>query len=366
MNLEEIKPKPVVCRQSTISCALACKRKWWYKYRMGITLRGTQVKESATLGTIYHRLQCLGPGSESKVKAEIVKQQQALMEKVDRGEDLDGQTARLAGMLTDLYNKAVAMARVFWDKYPQPSYFETLGTEVNHTLTPYGLNVEGTTITPGGLKIEGTIDKVLLNNEGRSGPEVWIRDHKSTGRSLAALFGGAAWSLQARIYRWLVLDWIVEYFPEEFREWAVPPIRGFILDGILKPGIKLCKKDEKNAKEWNVPVEDAYLRRVKDWYAENGEDACLSRAVLYTEPLVPDELNDALVVMRELDAYDPAEIQLFVRDVTRRACFAYNSQCPYHDLCSTDPKQWDRLFETKYTIAEIAESEEEHDEEEDG
>ncbi len=309
---------------------------------MGITLRGTQVKESATLGTIYHRLQCLGPGSEGAVKAEIVKKQQTLMDQVNRGEDIDGQTARLAGMLTDLYNKAVAMARVFWERYPQPSYFEIIGKEIKHSTT-----IEG-------VVVAGTIDKLLLNKRDPDKPEVWIRDHKSTGRSLDALFGGMAWSLQARIYRILALDYL------KTTPYVGVPVRGFILDGIIKPGIKLCKTDEKNAKEWNVSIDEAYLRRVKEWYNERGEEACLSRALFYTEPVLPDELLRVFSMMGAYDNLVPNDVENFDRDISRRECFSYETQCPYHDLCATDPMQWDQLFETKYRFEEKDTDDESH------
>jgi hypothetical protein len=226
------------------------------------------------------------------------------------------------------------MARVFWERYPQPSYFETIGTEIKHAMELDG------------LILEGTMDKLLLNMKGIKGPEVWIRDHKSTGRSLSALFSGMAWSLQARVYRPLVEDYLKDTPHRN------TPVRGFILDGITAPGIKLCKTDEKNAKEWDIPIEDAYLRRVKEWYTERGDEVCLSRALFYTEPIMPDEL---LYALRQMNIYrhsDPAEVGLFDRDVTRRECFAYEKQCPYHDLCSTDPKQWDQLFETKYRFEE--------------
>lgn len=336
MDLTKLKPLPVVCRQSTIACALACPRKWWYRYRMGITLRGTQVKESATLGTIYHRLQCLGPGSEGTVKAETVRQQQALMDQVNRGEDIDGQTARMAGMLTDLYNKAVAMARVSWDKYPQPWYLKTVGTEIKHSTTV------------GDVVVEGTIDKLQLNEYNADKWGIWIRDYKSTGRSLVALFGGMAWSLQARIYRLLMADYL------KTTKYSETPIRGFILDGILKPGIKLSRTDEKNAKVWNIPVEDAYLRRVKKWYDEKNTDACLSRALFYTEPELPMELRAVFKWMEYLKNMEFSLVEKFERDTTRRECFAYEKQCPYHNLCSTDPAQWDQLFEAQYKFEKPA------------
>lgn len=337
MNFDNLKPKPVVCRQSCITCALTCERKWFYQYRLGISLRGGEYKEAATLGTIYHRLQCLGPGQEAKVRAEIRQQQTALMDKVDRGEDLDGNMTRLASMLTSLYQKAEVMAHVFWEKYPQPSYLKIIGTEIKHTMVWDN------------LVLEGTIDKLLVNEQDNL---VWIRDHKSTGRSLATIFGGLAWSLQARLYRILADDY--------FYNWG--RVRGFILDGIVKPGIKLCKTDEKNAKEWNCSVEDAYLRRVKEWYetyevkaeldGKQNTKALDSKGIIFTEPLFPDELLMALRRIQELGSRQILPTY-FSRDTTRTACFAYEKQCIYHDLCTTDPIQWDSLFETKYKFEEV-------------
>ena len=343
MNFENIEPHPVVCRQSSIACALHCPRKWWCKYRMGITLRGERVKEGASLGKIYHKFQEFGPGREQEVKAWVQKEQNALMERVNRGEDLDGEIARKANLMTDLYHKAEVMAQIFWEKYPQPSYFKVIGQEIKHTMVWNGLT------------LSGTIDKLMLNEHG----SVWIRDHKSTGRPLKFLFGGMAWSLQARIYRILVEDFIS-------KQAMLRAVKGFILDGILKPGIKLCRTDQKNAKDWNCTPEETYLRRVKEWYedadeklrAENKDPygTIHSKAMFYTEPLFPNDLVHVLKsVMGNLAEIPAEKVDYFLKDITRRACSEYERQCDYHDLCSTDPKQWDSLFETKYKIVKPAE-----------
>jgi len=331
MNLEEVIPAPVTCRQSSIACAYACRRKWWCKYRMRITLRGIQAKPAATLGKIYHRLQQLGPDRREEVRAEVRKEQAALMMRVDRGEDLDGQIARLATMLTALYHKAEVMALLFWEKYPPNPHFVELGKEITHR------------VTRNSLVIEGTIDKLLINT---TDDQVWIRDHKSTGENLETIFGGLPWSLQGRIYRILANDYLQAVLQER-------KARGFILDGILTPGIKLCRTDRANAKSWNCTPEEAYLRRVKDWYKEHGMQAIRSVGGLFTEPEVTSELEEAFELMRKLSIIDPSRPELYSRDITRRECFAYHKQCIYHDLCSTDPNQWDGLFETKYRFEEV-------------
>lgn len=339
MKLDTIQPKPVVCRQSCISCAIACEMKWFLKYRLGVTLRGAEVKEGATLGKIYHKFQQFGPGKENEVLLWVREKQKVLMDRADKGEDLDGSMVRLANLMTDLYHKAEAMAHLFWERYPQPDYLRTVGTEIK-------ISAPSPII---GQVIEGTIDKQLENLKDGS---YWIRDHKSTGfNTLDAIFTGVGWSVQGRIYRILLEHHLAI-------NKILAPIRGFILDGILHPGIKLCKADEKNAKTWGCSIDDAYLRRIKEWYKEKDIKAILSRGIVYDESLYPDELMKALELMKDLEGRS-LEISSYSRDITRAECFRYNKQCIYHDLCSTDPSQWDSLFETKYKIEDDKKDEQE-------
>ena len=340
MKIEEIQMKPFACHQSSISCAHGCERCWFLAERWGVGLRGVQVKEGATLGNIYHKFQKLGPGHENEVSVWIVKMQLELMARVEKGEDLDGQILRLANLLTTLYNKAEAMAKLFWERYPTPSYLKTIGTELNCSFTiPSG--------PLAGMVLEGTIDKLL--EDTRNG-DIWIRDHKSTGmKTLDVIFAGFPWSTQARIYRILTVAYLVKTGQDP--KWAVEHTKGFILDGIMKPGIKLCGKDEKNSKVWNCSVEDAYLRRVKEWYAEKDTDAIKSQAIMFNEPLYPVELINELLVMQDLGnrINDPGA---YNRDPSRFHCYLYDSPCIYLDLCEAPMSRWPELFDTKYKIKE--------------
>ena len=340
MKIEEIKMRPFACHQSSISCAHGCERYWFYQERWGVILRGVKVKEGATLGNIYHKFQHLGPGHEEEVKAWVMKMQTDLMTRVDKGEDLDGEMVRLANLLTTLYHKAKAMAHLFWERYPIPSYLETIGTEIKHTLTITDEMFRG-------LVLEGTIDKLV---EDTRSANFWLRDHKSTGmNSLDVIFAGFNWSTQARMYRILAVDYLIKTGQDS--KWAVDHVKGFILDGIMKPGIKLCKKDEKNAAIWGCSVEDAYLRRVAEWYAEKDIRGIRSQSILYNEPLYPAELVSQLKTMQELRdrGNDP---EFYDRDPSRFHCFLYDSQCIYHDLCSSPKSRWEELFDNKYKIKE--------------
>lgn len=337
MKIEDIKIQSFFASQSSMKLALNCIRAWFFKIRWGLRLKGVEIKESADLGQIYHKYQQFGPGQEQKVRAWVKERQTNLMRMIDKGEDLDGQIARLVSSLTTSTDKAEAMARVFWEKYPQPSYLKTIGVEIKHKMDMK---------FPGGLTIplEGTIDKLLLDT--RNG-NIWIRDHKSTGRALASLFLGIQWSIQARLYRILAEDYC--------KNNAGYKIVGFILDGILKPGIKLCGKDEKNAKAWNCSLDAAYLRRVKEWYAvkeeENTGSTIKSQSIMFNEPLFPDELKRDLTRLYNISikGKDP---KAYSRDGTRFHCYLYEKPCIYESLCSSPISSWPELLDTKYKIRE--------------
>jgi hypothetical protein len=329
MKIEDIQMRPFRCHQSSISCAHGCEKCFFFKERWGVELRGVKIKEGATLGQIYHKFQKLGPGHEQEVRAWVTKMQTALMARVEKGEDLDGQILRLANLLTILYNKAEAMARIFWERYPTPSYLKTIGTEIKHSVTIQSGPLAG-------MVLEGTIDKVVHDTRGL---DVWIRDHKSTGlKTLDVIFAGFPWSPQARMYRILAKD----RYPDN-------KITGFILDGIMKPGIKLCGKDDKNSKVWNCSIEDAYLRRVKEWYSEKDTDAIKSQAIMFNEPLYPKEFTDELLKMKQLGSL-ANDLILYNRDPSRFHCFLYDSPCIYLDLCESPMSRWPELFDTKYQI----------------
>jgi len=350
MKIEEIQMRPFTCHQSSISCAHGCERCWFFRERWGVELRGVKVKEGASLGKIYHKFQQLGQGNKDLVLPWVRKMQTDLMARVDKGEDLDGEMLRQANLLTTLYNKAEAMAKIFWERYPTPSYLKTIGTEIQHTSTPTIRGLDG-------IVFEGTIDKLVQDT--RNG-NIWIRDHKSTGmKTLAVIFAGFPWSTQARIYRILATDYVCRNAVSILGDskWTVE-VKGFILDGIMKPGIKLCGKDEKNSKVWNCSVEDAYLRRVKEWYAEKDTDAIKSQAIMFNEPLYPLELMDSLLRMKRLSERDNHPL-LYNRDPSRFHCMLYDSPCIYLDLCESPVSRWSELFDTKYQIKEEEKNERE-------
>lgn len=351
MKIEDILLQPFVCSQSKMKCAMSCKRKWFCKYALGLELKTRQVSESADLGKIYHKYQQFGPGKEVEVRAWVRKQQMEIQSQIDRGEDLDGSLSRLVTSLSVATKKSEAMAQIFWESYPQPSYFKTLATELKIETPISFIGLCGNLIY---INVEGTIDKLLqIEDSG----DIWIRDHKSTGRNLLFLFDGLPWSIQGRLYRILA-----DYYCESNN--ISGTIKGFILDGILKPGIKLCRTDEKNAKDWKCTPEEAYLRRVKEWYIEKNEKAknnpetetpsFKSQSIMFNEPLLPMELRRDLSTYYELQfgGNDPKK---YNRDESRQACSSFERRCIYMPLCAAPINQWPDIIDAKYTIKPIEE-----------
>lgn len=352
MKIEEIPLHEFFCSQSSTKTALGCERKWFLGRRWCIDLKGIEIKESADLGSIYHKYQQFGPGDipMSKVRAWVKQRQTNLLAKIDKGEDLDGLMARLVNSLTVSTNKAEAMAKIFWEKYPTPSYLKVLGVEIKYRAGIQLKTIDGTITIP----LEGTIDKLLLDTRNT---DIWIRDHKSSGRPLELLFNGLPWSIQARIYRILATAYCQQN--------KIPgTIKGFILDGILKPGIKLCGKDDKNAKAWNCSVDEAYLRRVKEWYKtkedEKAGSTIKSQSIMFNEPLLPAELHRDLLKLYHLSqrGNDPRD---YNRDESRGHCSVYEKPCIFMSLCSAPISQWPQLIDDKYKIKPIKIEEEKNE-----
>jgi len=276
------------------------------------------------LGTIYHRLMKEGPGREEVVK-DYVRQKQAFYEdQIAKGEDLDDSLAQHVNDLTFLYHKAEAMATLYWTKYPRSEDRETLVREEKMVVDD----------------IEGTIDELELYIP--SG-QVTLRDTKTTGRTLNHVTTGYKYGLQLRVYRFLAEEWC--------RNHGYPVPLGFIIDSVLMPTIKLCKKDDKQAKILGCTPEAAYLIRIEEWYEDNLKTAMVSTPMKFNEPVVTEELDHAFETIRELSNRDPDPIN-YKKDITTNYCMAWDRQCSFYSLCSIHPSMWPVELDQHYEIWE--------------
>ena len=323
-------PKEIVCHsglpmsQSSIACGMRCERCWFLRHRWHLKRTKRKFNVGMDLGTIYHMLMKEGQGREAVVK-DCVRQKQAFYEsQIANGEDLDDSIAQHVNDLTSLYHKAECMATIYWRKYPRNDNRETLVREEKMTVDD----------------VEGTIDELeLFVPSGQT----TIRDTKTTGKSLAHITTGYKYGLQLRVYRFLAEEWC--------RKHGYPVPLGFIIDSVLMPNIKLCKKDDKEAKIQGCTPEEAYLIRVEQWYEDNLRTSMASTPLPFDEPVITEELDNAFETIRELAARDPKP-ENYKRDVTRSYCMAWDRQCSFYPLCNMKPSMWPVELDDHYEIWE--------------
>jgi hypothetical protein len=276
------------------------------------------------LGTIYHRFMKEGPGSEDIVRNWVREKQAVLEHEAANQEDPDDALIKHINELTDLYHKAEVMATIYWEKYPRGEDRETLAREQHIVVDD----------------VEGTVDEIELYLP--SG-QVSLRDTKTTGDSLDAILTGYQYGLQLRTYRYLAEEWC--------RENGHPEPSGFIIDAVLMPTIKLCKKDLKQAKIDGCTPETAYLLRVEQWYEDNCVTAMTSVPMKFTEPVMTEELDHAFETIRELAGREP-DPRNYKKDVTGSYCMYFKKQCPFYSLCKIDPSMWPVELDEHYEIWE--------------
>lgn len=302
-------------RQSTVKDAYKCQRYFMLKHKWGLYRKSRTTGIAAKLGQIVHKLMEHGPEGLPVVRSWLRDMQSEILSQIDRGEDLDGSLSRKVQDLTDAYRKAEAVVSLYWEKYSTPIGQETVADE---KLIEVDYN---------GIPLQGRIDNIVRSTSSRA---LWLRDYKTSTKALALIGVGYQYSIQCRLYR--LLGYL--YFKED--------LKGFILDKMRMPSIKMCKKDANF---------EAYVGRCRDWYKEQNEDWASSEAIFYNEPIENSELVNAIQKTSELSKKEPV-IENFDRDVTCAGCTFFNSVCPYYELCSTAPKLWNPIIDDDYEVKE--------------
>lgn len=328
MSKVEMKSWVQPLHQSSVNMCLRCKRCYMFRYRWCITPKVLEFKPAATLGNIIHRLLQLGPDSIPRVRDEISDNVLWHEAKIEAGEDLVGEHQKMIRLLEDHLERAIAVARIFWEKHPPAPNLEVLASEKAVAFT---LDLEDK-MPP--VLIAGRLDSVLKDTDTG---DIYIRDTKTSGRDVAFTITGYSYSLQCRFYRILAAS--------EFEQ--VP--KGFILDVLQTPGIKLCGTDIKAAKAEGISPEEAYLNRCKEWYETQGKKSAQSFYIQFAEPILPAELQHDL---RLVSMYQtaPAEPKAFPRDSTASYCRHFEKTCRYYSLCSVSEDAWPHVIEEKYQL----------------
>lgn len=316
---------------TSIVDGLRCERLYYFKYRIAIRPKVRQYSKGATTGTLVHKLMKAGRDGVEKIQQDIIKQHSSLVERIKAGEDLTGDLARAADDLNHLYQKARAIVTIFWERFPPKNYMTTICREERKEGFAHSY------FTQGAVPCVWIADWIVRDDRADT---IWIRDVKTTGEDFESIMVGFLYSIQCRFYRIMASQ----------EEWG-DKVKGFILDMVRVPTIKLCGKDEKQAAKLGCTPFEAYVQRVKEWYENEAEETMKSEAIIFNEDIHSPEMMRSLG--RVIDLWErPAEFSLFSRDLTRSRCYWNRKTCPYYALCSSSPAAWPSLIETFYEVRE--------------
>jgi hypothetical protein len=308
----------------------------------------------------------LGKDRVEEVRKEIWKEIGIAISHVEAGEDLLGEWAIRANELEQQYYKALAICTMLWEAFPQPEHHKTIAREkevgfrirLDKAPTPES--------DPLIVEVMGTIDHMIHDEKT---DRIFIRDYKSSQRDPMFTTTGYQWSLQCRLYRLLAGAYLQEYLDKEGNKpFSGRHVDGFILDVLQVPRISMCNKDKdydevehtisRGPRKGEIelrreyrgrPKFENYLKRINEWFQQEGLHPFQSNCVMYTEPTLPDELRNDLRIAAVYQNVD-AVPENFPRDETTRYCKNFERQCKYYDLCSTSQTGWDEIIAQKYDI----------------
>lgn len=328
--------------QSALNCWLSCKRKYLFQYRLGLAPRRPSLAPSATLGSLIHSILSLGL---EQATLDHLSNLSTLEFIIREGGDEFGDIAKRHNMMEELWSKAKVVVTILQETYPPNPKHKVIFNEQYFqadVLLPHNRT----------LPIGGTLDRVIHNEEDDT---YWIRDYKSTSRDVLFTLTGYRWSAQLWLYKLL------------FELTQSKPCRGFILDIIQTPSIKLSGEDRdfamreitkgKNKGEMKKdyigePLFKNYLARCKQWYTDNKDSACRSFREMFptnSYRTIPPDLYQQLqnYYTQTPDTICP---DVWPRDMSGSACKSYQRVCDYYTLCNTCQQAWPILMASDYIV----------------
>lgn len=343
-----------VFRQSNLKDFHACNRLFFLRHVLGLSPNVEKRSVSADTGTFWHKAMQtyyetpnpVDPQREATLACEDLLCRICKPLEAQEAEDLTGTVPQQIEDLTMCCNKGLAMAAIFFDRFPICDGLEVVATE-QPIVVPFKLS------TGQDILVRVKSDLIIRGND-----KLWVVDHKSSGDKPEDVMVGKPWSFQTRLYAWAVRNHYQE------------PLGGFIYNKMQMPGIKLCGKDEKGAEAEGTTPEEFYLKRVVEWYEKQPHQTIESVWIpcsgeYHLDPGLQGLLKDIHDRIRFFSDTSPAPLTLFPQDGSCWNCRKFNRTCPYMAICDTDPVAWCHTIAGFYQqdLEELPEQGEEQEEE---
>lgn len=351
--------------QSHVEDWWKCKRYYALRHRFGLVPKGVPEARAPRLGRFYHSFAqdyYLGKDvayTEARLHSDVEDLVAAL-------EDAEAATGIMEGAINSTTVReqcqrdiqlAKAMLMVFASTYPlDVDAVEVLAVEASLTAR----------IKDVAVPLEGTVD--LMIRDKKSG-EVWLVDHKTTSRNPLQRASTFSFEIQPAIYKILG--------ETHLKSVGIPPrcLVGFIHNVLRTPAIQFGREDrdyttvehvlKSGPRKGEVEIRKEYegsprfenfLKRVTDWYRGEGDYAdagdrgrapplVQSWVRFDTGGIAPDDMA-ILMEVGKAAKVTPDPIRFYRQ---RTGCYAYETKCPYLDMCQSHCSLWPSIVKDRFT-----------------
>jgi len=327
--------REVSLRSTGMSDCERCPRYFLLRHRAGLVPRGHSA-DARFRGDILHRIVAEVLRGQTQAQAEeaanarMTKMSQDVVDSLtDSGYTPAGKTPEEAIKSLETETKvAIAMSRAYCKFFGiRPWWVDILtdqdGLVASRPLPIYQASVERYIhiAKVGGCEKTGTLDGILLDESKR---ELYVLDHKTCGRDIVQYIRTLPLATQTLLYPQLA-DAVHSHGLR---------VAGIVYNVIHTPTIRCCKTDDNDL--------DKYAKRVEQWYADNF-NTVMAQTIIRPSPelevLSTQRLNCAIHYCTA-----PPKLKNFPA-FGGPACNAYNSLCPYINLCTIDTALWPEQLE---------------------
>jgi len=327
---EHCQPRRRPVRSSYMGDLYTCPRKFMWRVRYGLKVRGWMDPALHT-GTFFHEmLRAVLTGSTiAEATSECDHLCQQCCSQLEAECDRNGMLPS-GKPLEDSRQKCVnasALAKMMFELSVHPFLFSKM-------MEPYEvLTVEA----PIEVKYRGIWapirckpDALLMHRETG---DVLVVNHKTTGeRNTSTVCRSYPWALQPQLEHLCVRT----VFPD------APNFR-YLHNIMRKCSLRYPSK--------NSPTWEAYLENARAWYLKEGERDPANQPMLQSLFLLPShpmtaELHVQLYEASRACYCDSIDTAKYPKNAA--SCFAFHKPCPFLSLCESTPGLWPRIIEERF------------------
>lgn len=320
MGLKVLSRVPI--SSSAISTWNECRRKFFWRYSLGLVSKGVLPPKALLTGTLLHEAMreiTLRASADGMTRHVVKLAEEALQETKDHSGVVPVGAIEL---VAECREKALAMAVGFKAAMERSQ----LGYLDGNTWEVLGVELELTGELPytGKRRTDMTMDLLIRNRETQ---KCRVIDYKSCTDSALDVALAQRMSLQPRLYAAAAKIWLGH------------DIESFVHFVVQKPTIRQKKPSKSNP---TGETQSEYLDRCIAWYNEKSNENPNSPPIVKADTPVTGEMDAEMfhAILEYRKGASGVSTAKFWRSGAPYACFKFGKRCAYWDLCQSDPVTW--------------------------